>query len=197
MSYTDDPHGPFTSAGDGFQKFQRGVSPTIPFAVLDDSLTIFPGDTLGIIKDGNTDVFFGVTDTVNPRHLRAGDCDWVFDIAGASDLGLSIDMGAMGDFEFGRQLRLPVLHRRRPAGAGILDRADEATSQTYTLEGGAIITLDDPLVADGTVLSNDLQTISTPLTGTGSQLTLTLTVEAQRRQRGLRLPEPRHRRWRR
>jgi predicted extracellular nuclease len=33
-------------------------------------------------------------------------------------------------------------------------------------------------VADGTVLSNDLQTISTPLVGTGNELTLTLTVVA-------------------
>ena len=39
----------FSSAGDGFQKYQRGVSPTIPFSVLDDSDGSFPPDSLGII----------------------------------------------------------------------------------------------------------------------------------------------------
>ena len=37
ISFTDDPAIPFTSPADGFNKFQRGVSPTIPFAVADDS----------------------------------------------------------------------------------------------------------------------------------------------------------------
>ncbi len=103
---------------------------------------------------------------------------WVFNIAGASDLGLSIDMGAMGDFELADSFDFQYSIDGGPPAAAFSIAADEATSQTYTLEGGAIITLDDPLVADGTVLSNDLQTISTPLTGTGSQLTLTLTVDA-------------------
>ena len=42
VSFTDDPAIPFTSAADGFNKFQRGVSSTIPFAVLDDSAGTFP-----------------------------------------------------------------------------------------------------------------------------------------------------------
>jgi hypothetical protein len=100
ISFTDDPAIPFTSNADGFQKFQRGVSVTIPFAVLDDSAGTFPPDTLGIIKTGNTDEFFGIVDTNNPD---TGGSDvvstWVFDISGASNLFLAIDMGAMGDFE--------------------------------------------------------------------------------------------------
>ena len=32
VSYTDDPAIPFSSPGDGFNKFMRGVSPTIPFS---------------------------------------------------------------------------------------------------------------------------------------------------------------------
>ena len=40
-SYTNPWNGAFSSSGDGFQKYRRGVSPTIPFAVLDDSLIIF------------------------------------------------------------------------------------------------------------------------------------------------------------
>jgi hypothetical protein len=52
---------------------------------------------------------------------------------------------------------------------------DEAGSQTYVLEGGAIITLDDPMLMDGVLLSNLLQTFSTDLVGAGTTLLLTLT----------------------
>ena len=45
-SFTDDPAIPFSSPADGFNKFQRGVSPTIPFDVLDDSAGSYPA------KDG-------------------------------------------------------------------------------------------------------------------------------------------------
>ena len=178
VSFTDDPAIPFTSPGDGFQKYQRGVSPSIPFAVLDDSLTIFPGDTLGIIKDGNTDEFFGVVDTENPDNAGPVTATWVFNIAGASDLGLSIDMGAMGDFESTDSFDFQYSIDGGPSAPAFSIATDQTISQTYTLEGGLVVTLNDPLVADGTVLSNDLQTISTPLSGTGNELTLTLTVVA-------------------
>ena len=70
-SFVNPHNGAFSSAGDGFQKYQRGVSGSIPFSVLDDSLVIFPGDSLGIIKDGNLDEFFGVTDTENGENSAA------------------------------------------------------------------------------------------------------------------------------
>jgi predicted extracellular nuclease len=178
VSFTDDPAVPFTSAGDGFQKFQRGVSPTIPFSLLDDSLVIFPGDTLGIIKDGNTDEFFGVTDTDNNDTDGPVTATWVFNILGAAGLGLSIDMGAMGDFESPEDVfDFEYSIDGSPPVSAFAIAADESAAKTYLLEGGALIQLNDPLVADGTVLSNDLQRISTPLTGTGSELTLTLTAD--------------------
>lgn len=52
ISHSNPFDGAFTSASDGFQKYQRGVSLSIPFSVLDDSLVIFPTDSLGIIRDG-------------------------------------------------------------------------------------------------------------------------------------------------
>ena len=91
ISYTDDPAIPFSSSGDGFNQFQRGVSPTIPFAVVDDSAGSYPPDNLGIIKTGNTDEFFGIVDTNNgDTGGRDVVATWVFDISGASDLSLSI-----------------------------------------------------------------------------------------------------------
>jgi len=65
ISYSNSFNGAFSSAGDGFQKYQRGVSPSIPFSVLDDSVSIFPPDSQGIIREDNLNIFFGATDTQN------------------------------------------------------------------------------------------------------------------------------------
>ena len=114
----------FTAPGDMFGPGQRGFAgggdPSIdpyPFAILDESLSLFTGDTIGILKGGDilngtpadTAPFFGVVDTDNPDTC-AGEqsCDaaspqqatWDFDVSGASGgLTLSIDFAAMGDFE--------------------------------------------------------------------------------------------------
>ncbi|MHA3980250.1 endonuclease/exonuclease/phosphatase family protein [Halovulum sp. GXIMD14794] len=172
---TDAPE--FGSAGDGFAIFQRGVSPSIPFAVLDDSLAIFTPDSLGVIKDGNTDPFFGVTDTENADNAGPVSAEWSFAVNSATNLELSIDMGAMGDFEaddwFTWEYRLD--------GGGwqsaFASAVDETGSQTYTLEGGASFTLDDPITVNGTVLTDDLQTFTAALTGTGTQLDVRLTAQ--------------------
>ena len=51
-------------------------------------------------RTGDTDEFFGIVDTNNPDTSgRDVVATWVFDIGAASNLSLSIDMGAMGDFE--------------------------------------------------------------------------------------------------
>ena len=176
-SYTNVFTGAFSSAGDGFQKYQRGVSPSIPFAVLDDSLSIFPPDTLGIIKEGNTDVFFGIVDTENPDNLGPVSATWVFDISGASGLGLLIDMGAMGDFESSDFFEWTYSIDGGPAFTAFSSSVDEAGSYTYTLEGGGSFALNDPMLVQGTILTNDLATFSTPIFGTGSSLELTLTAQ--------------------
>ncbi len=175
-SYTNPWTDAFASGSDGFQKYQRGVSPSIPYGVLDDSLSIYTGDNLGIIKEGNTDIFFGVTDTVNPNNSGGVVATWVFDISGASGLELSIDMGAMGDFESNDHFSWTYSIDGSAAAPAFENAVDEAGSQTYTLEGGASFTLDDPMLMQGTILTNDLQTFTAPITGTGNQLTLTLTA---------------------
>ena len=178
LSFTDDPAIPFTSAGDGFNKFQRGVSPSIPFAVVDDSAGSFPGDTLGIIKTGNTDEFFGIVDTNNgDTGGRDVVATWVFDIYGATDLGLSIDMGAMGDFEASNDFfNWSYSIDGGAAQTAFQSSVDEAASQDYTMEGGAVVTLSDPMLVNGSLLTNDLITHSAALTGSGSTLTLILTA---------------------
>ncbi len=176
-SFTNPWNGAFGSAGDGFQKYQRGVSATIPFAVLDDSLTIFPSDSQGIIKEGNTDVFFGVVDTENPQNSGPVSATWEFDVSGATGLVLSIDMGAMGDFESSDFFEWTYWIDGGPTLTAFASSVDEAGTLTYTMDGGASFTLNDPMLVQGTVLSNDMAAYAAPLVGTGSTLTLTLTAQ--------------------
>jgi predicted extracellular nuclease len=176
-SFTNPWNGAFGSAGDGFQKYRRGVSPSIPFAVLDDSLSIFPADSLGVIKDGNLDEFFGVVDTINSQNPSGPvEAIWEFDISGATGLVIAIDMGAMGDFESSDGFSWTYSIDGGPALTAFSSTVDEAISHTYTLEGGATFTLNDPMLMQGNILTNDLATFSAPLVGTGSTLTLTLSA---------------------
>ena len=174
-SYTNVWQTGFTATTDGFQKYQRGVSADIPFQLLDDTLT-FPTDTAGIIGSSNTAPFFGVTDTENPDNAGAVTAVWSFDISGASNLGLSINMGAMGDFEPTDTFTWTYQIDGAPAQTAFASTVDESVSQTYTLESGAAFTLDDPMLVNGVTLSNVLQTLTTPLSGSGSTLLLTLTA---------------------
>ena len=176
LSYNNPWTDAFGSAGDGFQKYQRGVSATIPFSLADDSLSIFPGDSLGIIKESNTDVFFGVTDTVNGDNSGPVSASWVFNIAGSSNLELAIDMGAMGDFETSDYFEWTYSVDGGPATTAFASTVDDAGSHTYTLEGGTSFTLNDPMLVNGTILTNELQTFVAAIAGSGSELTLTLTA---------------------
>jgi predicted extracellular nuclease len=175
LSFTNDAP-TFTSPADGFDVFQRGVSPSIPFALLDDSVTIAPTDTLGIIDETDTGPFFGVVDTVNPDTTGPLSASWTFDIAGSSNLAVSIDVGAMGDFESTDSFELTAsIDGAAPASLLSLV-ADEAGTHDYTLANGTVVTLADPLMVGSVELSNVLQTVSAPVVGTGSELTLTFTA---------------------
>ncbi|MDH3588605.1 MAG: PEP-CTERM sorting domain-containing protein, partial [Gammaproteobacteria bacterium] len=186
ISYSNEvtDAGGYSNPGDGFGIYQRGVSPTIPFALLDDSLSIFPGDTLGIIDENNTGRFFGVTDTVNNDPFDdTVSASWVFDIGGFNNLSVSLDIGAMGDFEdaegFGVEDFFDLSYSIDGGPLMSLFRSfvDEDGSHTYTLSDGDTFTLNDPMTLDGVILSNMLQTFSADILGTGSELTLTLTAQ--------------------
>ena len=177
LNFSNPFNGGFSSSADGFQKYQRGVSASIPFSVLDDSLVTFPTDTLGIIDDNNLDVFFGATDTENNDNSGLVSAVWTFDISGATDLSLSIDVGAMGDFEAADTFTWEYQIDGGPTTVAFANTVDEAGSLDYTLAGGAVVTLSDPMQLNSVNLSNVLQTFSTPLTGSGSQLIVTLTAQ--------------------
>lgn len=176
ISFQNDPATPFTSPADGFGIYQRGVSPSIPFAVLDDSLS-FSSDSQGIIDESNLDAFFGVSDTVNDDTSGPVVATWSFDISGATKLGISIDMGAMGDFESDDLFEWQVAIDGGTPVTVFKPVADENASHTYTLADGDSFTLNDPLTLGGAVLTNTLQSFRAAIAGEGATLTLSLVAQ--------------------
>jgi len=217
ISFTQDP-GPGTYSdptGDGFEIYRVDISASIPQGLVDDSFSVFPFDRQGII-DASSDspgAWFGVIDTVNDDQLPASNpgvatATWVFDISQAtsSDLEVSIDMGAMGDFEDGTEPPIgnppqPVLEDSFnwtysiDGGASFslfASMIDTSGTHDYTLagedpvEGGPlVVSLDDPLFMTTTdnqtiLLDNNLQSITSPIVAepNSSTLTIVLTAEA-------------------
>lgn len=206
-SYTNafDPAGggtSFASAGDGFGIFQRGVSTPISFTLLDDSAGSFAADTLGIVRTGDTAPFFGITDNVNGDSLGNDVASFTFDTSSlVGPVTVSFDLAAMGDFEDG--IFSSNIFGAEPGSAGTADEFSISASfdggaaveigaavvlagpdnaeitQTYTLESGTEVTLNDPLAFAASssaevLLNNAFQTFSVTLATTGSALTINL-----------------------
>jgi len=178
LTFTQTPApGAFSSAGDGFETYQVGVSPSIPYTLVDDSNSTYPADTLGIIDSATKfDAWFGAVDLNNGDNPDGtGIAEWTFDVAGYIGLAVTIDMGAMGDFEAGGD----VYDWTYSIDGGttmplFTSSIDEDGMQSYTMAGGAVVDLDDPMLMNGTLLTNNLETFAADVTGTGSVLTLTL-----------------------
>jgi len=175
-----------TSLRDGFERYQVGVSATIPFALVDSSTSGDPSDTLGVVDAATkTDGWFGITDTVNDDNTTGlVTATWEFDITDASNLEISIDMAAMGDFEAsvstGDFFNWTYSIDGGATSALFTSSVDEAGSATYILADGDEVILNDPLIianatGDETQLSNVFQTLTSILSGTGETLTITLT----------------------
>jgi len=185
------------------QRFTAWPEP-VPFNLLDDSVSLFPavasppsiataGDNLGVIPESKIDHFFGMVDikgdangnyVINPAAPRFATATWTFDISGRSNISVQFDAAAMGDFERAATCSSPPCDEDTytfkvsidgGAETTIFDaRADQDINETYTMAGGGMFTLDDPLVdqVSMVVLSNSFQTFSASVSGTGSTLTL-------------------------
>lgn len=165
----------YTIPGDMFGIRSVGMpgTPGLPFAIADESAGSFPDDTLGII-DTSSDFgrFFGVVDTVNGEGDDTGFAIWTFDVSGFSDLSVDIDFAAMGDFE-ASDVHNFVWSIDGSASAPLFASSiNEDGAATYTLAGGAMVELNDPMSINGTELSNSFQTLSAGVSGTGSTLTI-------------------------
>lgn len=183
----------YASFGDAFNPMSRGhLGPFttgasqvgMPFAISDDSVvaatgnSVFAGDTSGFAgaargKNG----FFGVTDTVN-NNSGVGVATFAFDITGLTDIHVSADFAAMGDFE----LSDSFLFEYDIDGGGFqnlfVSSVDEAGSQNYLMDSGSVVSLNDPLSINGNLLDDDFQRIIAAVSGTGSTLTIRFTAVA-------------------
>lgn len=175
--------------GDTFWPMSRDVlGPNgvgMPFSISDDSVnaaagnTVFPGDTQGFADTalgGNG--FFGVTDTVNGVGSNAEVATFVFDISGASNLGVSIDFAAMGDFEAsGDFFNFDYSIDGAPFAPLFTSSINEDIDQSYTMDDGGTPVLADPALINGVLLNDVFQTISASIAGAGSELTIRFTGE--------------------
>jgi len=182
LSYSTDAP-PFSSPGDGFQKYTVGTM-SIPYALVDDTNTTYPPDTVGVV-DAATDFneFFGVTDTVNDENPLPSPgpyhSTWVFDISGAVDsLELRIDLAGMGDFEDEDIYDWTYQVDGGPVTSIFSATVGTGITITYTMADGTTRDWGDPLIVDGVTLMNYFQTFSTSV-ASGSQLTVTLTAIAE------------------
>ncbi len=164
---------PGTFPGSRFDVFGI-VDRNVNFDFADDSAGSFPPDTFGILKTGKTDKVFGVEDLLNNDNPSAsGSAVWVFDISGYTDLFISIDFAAMGDFEDANDSFLFTASiDGGPAIPLFSSDVREDLDQTYTMESGTQVVLNDPLAINNVLLSNSLQTLQSGISGTGSLLTV-------------------------
>jgi len=83
-------------------------------------------------------------------------------------------MAAMGDFESSDVFDWTYSLDGGAEMALFTSSVDENSSQTYTLEGGLMVTLNDPLLMNGMLLSNEFLTVTADIAGQGSELALFL-----------------------
>ncbi|NEQ96850.1 MAG: hypothetical protein F6K30_09020 [Cyanothece sp. SIO2G6] len=178
------------SPGDWFGVAAWGLWPQpagVPFALADDSVegisgSVFAPDSQGIIDSSTlpTDLFFGSVDLVNGANPGgSATATWEFDVSGFEKLSLSIDMAAMGDFEASGDSYVWSYSIDGGAFQDIfVSSVDEAGAQIYTMENGLVVTLDDPLLFNNTILDDEFQTLTETIEGSGSTLTLQLTGTA-------------------
>lgn len=136
--------------------------------MLDTSLS--GPDTVGIIKSGDTGRFFGV---VYPYgYTTDQSAEWVFDIAGGGVVDVSVDFAAMGDFVTSGSWAFEYSIDGAPFAPLYTLTGDGSRTQTYTLEDGSVIDIDDPMTVDGVSLDNNFQTFTSGALGSGNELTL-------------------------
>jgi len=154
--------GPFTAGGGGGQV-------GMPFGVFATDTVGFAGEAFG------SNGFFGVTDTVNGT-VDTGVATFTFDVAGFSNLSVSADFWAMGDFESSDSFAFEYAFDAGPFQSLFTSSVDEAGSQNYVMDNGTPVTLDDPLLMNGVALSDSATNLIAALSGSGSTLTIRFTA---------------------
>lgn len=162
----------YIEAHDAFGIYDRSID-NLPYDILDDSISVYPADYQGIVDELDMAPFFAVCDTVNGIGSDTEVATWTFDITGLTNLGISIDMAAMGDFEAEDILSFTAKIDNGPEQVIFQNTVNEAGEYTYTMAGGSSYPYPDPMLMNGVLLNNNFQTLVEPVSGSGSVLTLT------------------------
>ena len=163
----------------GFEVWEIGVSPSIPFTLVDETLIGFPADVLGVVPETYVGAWFGVVDTVDPTNPQNfGIVEFTFDVSGFIDISVCIAMGAMGDWEVPGANGCNDVHDWTYSFNGVdffplfTSSVDEDATFNYTLASGKVVPLPDPLFMNGRLLQNGFNIFSAAAPGTGDTLTL-------------------------
>ena len=149
------------------------VDRNVNFDFADDTL-IDPAFT-GMFPSTFTESFMAHEDLDNGDNPSAtGEVVYEIDISGASDLMFSIDIAAFGNFEVSNDINTVTASIDGGGSETLIELVvDEAATQTYFYEDGSMEDIDDPMTVNGTMLDNNFQNFSAPITGTGNVLTIT------------------------
>jgi hypothetical protein len=182
----NSPAGPgaFSTSGD----LWGVVNESINDDVLDDSLNdIF--DDFGVLPENFDGNAFAAEDLLNPDNPSGtASATWTFNIAGFTDVRLSLRAAAMGNFETAACTTPPcfpdqyVFRASVDGSAPVVlfsAAANETVSRTYTLTRGVQVTIPDPLSMNGVLLSNAFQTFTSGILQSGTTLTLTLSGQGE------------------
>ncbi len=151
-------NGLFGASGSRFDRFgianvtiddQLG-SEGLPFDVVDESVTNFPGDSKGIISEFKTDNFFVATDINNSSNTGSlapnARATWTFDVSGYQNLSLSIDMAMLGSFETSDEYRFSYSldgGQTAEAFSVRINTVDDGTGTMVAANDTYAVTMDD------------------------------------------------------
>lgn len=111
---------PTVMDGASFEGSQEGL----PFDMVDDSNNGFADDEFGILAGGVNDAAFAIVDTKNGSNIESSglvSASWTFDVSAGSNMQISIDFAAIGDFE----------------GVDNMDEDPDFMLFEYSIDGGA------------------------------------------------------------
>ncbi len=186
LMITTDGMAPFPG-GDAFgvvQALRLDPEPE-PFALVDQSTGVFATDVQGFLGVSKVDSVFGVADTFDIIATGTNEAmaEWAFNVAGRTNLSLSVQIAGMGNFEVAGVADRFILEIALDADPFVVvfeARADEAVSATYTMDSGAMVTIDDPLrdMISGNLVDDTFATYTFPVAGAGSTLRFRLRAAA-------------------
>lgn len=167
-------------------RFVNDATAVMPGALSDDSVAPSAGRTLDAqdahgltsITQGD-DGFFGIRDTRSSSASPVSS-EFVFDISGYQDLALSIDLMAMGNFEFADETTFRLEYSVDGGAYATAFQVAPAKGREWKMDSGEYKTTSYSLRVGPDVLSDIPQRFTTLIPEIGSELTLRVSADIGR-----------------